>query len=278
LKVKEIIKGKDSLQWLALPNFPAKVGDIYYFDSGLQMGEFQSKELKRAFKQILFLANLGTTPEISEKNIVPVPVFDTIQQNVPPPVVHTVLVKEVIQVGGYTYLRVNEGDLEKWLAVVKISASPGQTFTYDDAAPMKDFTSKELKRTFSEIYFLGKLTFVPTEVNVKSKEKTPKSKKDKISNKITIAKLYENKKSYSGQTVIISGEVTKYSANIMGKNWIHIEDGTGFSRKSDLTVVIEKEVKVGEKVTVEGKITLDKDFGSGYFFEVMMEDAKILEK
>lgn len=278
LKVKEKIKGIDSLQWMALPTFQAKAGDVYYFEKGLQMGEFQSKELGRTFNQILFLPFLGTTPEISEKNIVPAPIFDTIPKNVAPQIIHTVIVKEVIQAGGYTYLRVKEGNEERWLAVVKILAAAGQTYTYDDAAPMKDFTSKELNRTFSEIYFLAKLTYVPTAVNNTVKEEKSKSKKTKEADKITIAKLYENKSSYAGKKVVISGEVSKFSSNIMGKNWIHVEDGTAFSRKSDITAIISEEVKVGDKVTVEGKITLDKDFGSGYFFEVLMEDAKIIKK
>jgi hypothetical protein len=61
----------------------------------------------------------------------------------------------------------------------------------------------------------------------------------------------------------------------MKKNWIHLQDGTDFSGKFDLAVTTDSEVKVGDNITVEGVITLDKDFGFGYFYEVLMEDAKI---
>lgn len=279
LKVKERIKEKDSLQWLALPLIEPKIGDIYYYDNGMQMGLFVSRELNRTFNQILFLANLGTTPEFSTTNIIPAPVFDTIPQNAAPLIMHTVVVKEVIQTSGYTYLRVKEGEKEHWLAVVKINAMVGQTYTYDDAVAMNNFTSKELKRTFTEVYFLGKLTLIPNPAKNKSNESKTKAKSDKLQKgeKITIAKLIENKTSYSGKAVLVTGKVTKFSSGIMGKNWIHIEDGTSYSGKFDLTVTINQEVKVGDTVTVEGEITINKDFGSGYFFEVIMEDGEILK-
>ncbi|HEY4799882.1 MAG TPA: hypothetical protein VII99_12455 [Bacteroidia bacterium] len=270
LKVKERLKEKDSLQWMALPTFPAKIGDVYYYDGGLQMGEFQSRELNRTFKQILFLGTLGTTPEVSEKNVVPAPVYDTIPQSAPPREVHTVVVKEVLQTSGYSYLRVMEGEKEEWLAIVKIPAVVGQTYSYDDASSVTDFQSKELNRTFKEIYFLAKIRLVanPGEVLDKPAKKKP-------AEKITIAKLWKNKKSYSGKTVIISGKVTKFSENILGKNWIHIDDGTDYSGKADITATIDQVVKVGDNVTVEGTITTGKDFGSGYYFDVIMENAKV---
>ncbi|MEI7897164.1 MAG: hypothetical protein WCJ26_09020 [bacterium] len=61
----------------------------------------------------------------------------------------------------------------------------------------------------------------------------------------------------------------------MKKNWIHIQDGTEFSGKFDLTVTTDAEAAVGQTITLEGKITLNKDFGYGYAYEVLMEDATI---
>lgn len=289
LHVKEHIKEMDSLQWLALPLFEPAVGNIYYFESGLQMGEFQSKELNRTFKQILFLSGLSTSAEVSLQNIVPAPPKDTIPQNTTPVVVHTVVVKEVLQTSGYTYLRVKEGDKEEWLAVVKIRAAVGQTFTYNDAATMTNFFSKELNRTFKEVLFLSKiiLSTDAEETTLKashnsipgSEVKENKNKKiDPVEGVISIATLLENKKLFTGKTVKIRGEVTKFSSTILNKNWIHIEDGTNFSGKSDLTITSIQKVKVGDHITVEGIIAVDKDFGSGYFFDVIMEDAKLQSK
>ena len=61
----------------------------------------------------------------------------------------------------------------------------------------------------------------------------------------------------------------------MKKNWIHIQDGTEFDGKFDLTITTDQEVKVGDKISVEGNVHLDKDFGFGYFYDVIVEDAKI---
>lgn len=92
---------------------------------------------------------------------------------------------------------------------------------------------------------------------------------------ITIAKLLENKQSYSGNTIIIKGKVTKFNPAIMGKNWIHIQDGSEYKEEFDLTVTSDVQVTVGDIVTFEGKIALDKDFGYGYTYKVLMEEGKL---
>jgi hypothetical protein len=296
LHVKEIINDKDSLQWLALPIFDPKIGEAYYYESGLQMGEFHSKELDRTFSDILFLGNLSTSPEVSEKNLVPpLPDLaeDTIQKKEAIIPSHFVIVKEVLQTSGYTYLRVKEGDKEDWLAAVKIPASVGQTYAYEDAAPMTNFTSRELKRTFKEVLLVAKLKLSNEQENKINQQSTSKdtdfsdrqkrypNKEKKAENsetqpgEISIAKLFENKDSYDGKVIRVKGEVTKYSSDILNKNWIHIKDGTAFSGKSELTVTTNQEAKVGDVITVEGKISLNKDLGSGYFFDVILEEAKL---
>lgn len=93
---------------------------------------------------------------------------------------------------------------------------------------------------------------------------------------ISIAKLFENKQLYSGKTIKIKGKVTKFNPEIMGKNWIHIQDGTEFQGSFDLTVTSNIQTTVGDIVTIEGKIALDKDFGYGYSYSVLMEEGKIL--
>ena len=91
---------------------------------------------------------------------------------------------------------------------------------------------------------------------------------------ITITKLLADKKSYSGQTIKVKGQVTKYNPGIMGKNWVHIQDGTEFRGIFDMTITTDISTTIGELVTFEGKIALDKDFGYGYVYEVLMEDGK----
>jgi len=95
---------------------------------------------------------------------------------------------------------------------------------------------------------------------------------------ITIAELFAHKSSYAGKTVRVKGQVTKFNAAIMKMNWVHLQDGTEFSGKYDLTVTTNLEVAVGEIVTLEGVVALDKDFGYGYAYEVLLENATFVKE
>jgi hypothetical protein len=94
---------------------------------------------------------------------------------------------------------------------------------------------------------------------------------------ITISDLISNKKNYSGKTVKIRGKVTKVNTAIMGKNWIHIQDGTESGGQFDLTITSKIVPNLGDVFTFEGTIALDKDFGYGYTYPVMMEEGKIVQ-
>jgi hypothetical protein len=94
---------------------------------------------------------------------------------------------------------------------------------------------------------------------------------------ITIAKLLGDKKAYEGKLIKVKGQVTKYNGGIMGKNWIHIQDGTEYKDGFDLTITTDITVAVGEIVTFEGKISLDKDFGYGYAYSILMEEGKSVQ-
>ena len=91
---------------------------------------------------------------------------------------------------------------------------------------------------------------------------------------VKISELLANKKTYSGKTVKVTGQVTKYNPQIMGKNWVHIQDGSEFQGGFDLTITTNQKVAVGSTVTFEGRIVLDKDFGYGYVYTVLMEEGR----
>jgi hypothetical protein len=211
---------------------------------------------------------------------------------------HKVTVKEVLQTSKYTYLLVVENSDETWLALPKMEASAGETYYYRNGFKMTDFESKELSRKFAIVYFLESISKTP---DIVAREAMPNphvfipQTMDSASNAsytakvvvekenvtvqpaeegITIAELLENKQKYVGKTIRIKGKVTKFNSKIMKRNWIHIQDGTEYSGKFDLTATTDIEATVGETLTLEGTITLDKDFGYGYSYEVLMEDAK----
>jgi hypothetical protein len=223
------------------------------------------------------------------------------------PNLHKVLVEDVLQTTNYTYLHVKENNAENWLAVPAMQAKSGETYYYQGGMTMNNFESKELKRSFETVIFLEKVSADPTLLDkpaapamatTAENSATPatanptpadtagytrpapviEKKEVKVQpakGGITIADLFAKKESFAGKTVKITGQVTKYTPGVMGKNWIHIQDGTESNKKFDLAVTSSEETKIGDKVTLEGKISLNKDLGYGYFFDVLMEDATI---
>ena len=203
------------------------------------------------------------------------------RQNYSASEIHTAVVQEVIQATSYTYLRVKENGADLWLAIQKTPMEPEETISYVNPLEMTDFTSKDLQRTFDKIFFVG--AFKKGDASspaTAAPAMKPAADKKEISIEpaqggITIGELFSNKDNYAGKTVIIKGQVTKFRPAIMAKNWVHLQDGTEGDGKHDLTITTQDAAAVGDVVTFEGKITLDKDFGAGYKYEVIMEDAKI---
>ncbi len=97
---------------------------------------------------------------------------------------------------------------------------------------------------------------------------------EKAEGGITIAELFANRKSYAGKSVKIRGEVVKFSPQIMNRNWVHVQDGTKDGIDYDLVVTTQDSIPVGETRIFEGVVSLDVDFGSGYIYDVIMQDAR----
>jgi len=196
--------------------------------------------------------------------------------------VHQVVAQEAIQVSGYTYVRVKEGDKEYWMAATTMDVKEGETLYYETAMEMKNFESKELKKTFNSILFVDNVSKIPpaTAEGIKASPQKPKIEKENVTvapaaGGITIAQLFANTSSYANKTVKIKGKVVKVNNGIMGKNWVHIQDGTNNGKDFDLTVTTNAAINNGDVVTFEGKISLNKDFGYGYSYKVLLEDAKV---
>ena len=93
----------------------------------------------------------------------------------------------------------------------------------------------------------------------------------------SVGECFDQAKDLNGTTVRVRGKVMKVSRQIMGKNWLHLQDGTGNPMKNqhDLVVTTLEEPKEGEVVTIEGVLAADRDFGAGYKYAVIVEDAKV---
>jgi hypothetical protein len=93
----------------------------------------------------------------------------------------------------------------------------------------------------------------------------------------TVAEIFAQRATLKGKTVAIRGKVVKFNSGIMGKNWIHLRDGSGTSagKDNDVTVTTNDTVAKDDTVLVKGTVTLDRDFGAGYTYTVVVEDGKV---
>lgn len=206
--------------------------------------------------------------------------------------IHKVIVQEVLHVNEYSYIRVLEDGQENWIAAPITPVEVGKTYYYGKAMEMKNFESKELNKTFETIYFVERISETSTEATTPltasphPQDPAPQATKPVIeknevavetpANGISIAELFKNKAKYNNKTVTLKGKVTKYNPAIMGVNWFHMQDGTDFNGEFDLTVTTSSEVTIGDVVTIQGIVTLNKDFGAGYFYDVILEKAVII--
>lgn len=192
-------------------------------------------------------------------------------------------VLEVKDVEIYSYLRLKTKDGEMWAAVSKAPVKVGAKVSIENSMVMKNFESKALKKTFPTIIFgsLGGAGPVAAGMPVaaaKVVDTTPiKVAKASGANARTVAEVVTKAAELNGKPVRVSGKVVKYNPGIMGKNWIHLRDGTGKDAdgSNDVLVTSAAETQVGAVVTVTGVVRTNKDFGAGYSYKVLIEDAKL---
>jgi hypothetical protein len=93
----------------------------------------------------------------------------------------------------------------------------------------------------------------------------------------TVAEIFADRAALKDKEIAVRGKVVKYTPEVMGKNWIHLRDGTGSAADgtNDVTVTTKGEAKVGDVVLVKGVVRIDRDLGSGYAYKVLVEDATL---
>lgn len=205
-------------------------------------------------------------------------------------------VLQTMNAGGYSYVYIEQADGKKvWVAVMETPVKVGTEMTFKPGAEMVKFESKALKRTFDSIIFSdGVLTGAATAAAANpGKDQGPSpgstgsvaAKKGKISvtkatgdNAYTVEGAIKNSAKLNKKKVVIHAQVVKVSSGIMGKNWIHIQDGSGSEAKKSHNLVCTSATDtadVGDVVTINGTLIKDRDFGAGYKYPVIIEDTKI---
>ena len=224
-------------------------------------------------------------------------------------------VVETMNTAGYTYVLVDTGSKKLWAAAMQFAVKVGDKVTVAAGMPMPNYHSKSLKRDFDLIYFSGGIAVkgsgsqavagvpalppghpplpggssgvgdaAPTlpagHPDLKGETARPNLDLTGIKRATggkTVEEIVAEKTKLAGKPVTVRGKVVKYNSMILGKNWLHIRDGSGSAGKSDndLTVTSTDSAKVGDIVLVTGNVSTNKDFGAGYKYSLMIEEANV---
>lgn len=198
-------------------------------------------------------------------------------------------VLEVQDVPNYTYLRLKTADGEVWAAVATAKIAVGSAITLENAELMGDFKSQSLKRTFEQIYFANLPVAPLSEAQAKAaidNAHAAAAKAKQVDGSIakasdpdarTVAEIVTSGPDFKDTSVSVRAKVVKYSAGIMGKNWLHLRDGSGAEAdaSNDLVVTTQEPAELGEVLLVKGIVRKDQDFGAGYAYKVMIEGATL---
>ena len=205
---------------------------------------------------------------------------EDVQKNEP----HIAKVVDKISAKGYNYLQVTENKNEYWIAVPSMEIEVGETVYFSKFMVMEDFESPTIDKTFNEILFVDDARKSPTPDEMK-KIHSGATATDKqqinvepLKDGLTIQQIYSQSEGLNKKSVKVKGQVVKFNKQIMKRNWIHIQDGTGTQKDFDLVLTSDQDVKVGDVIIAEGVLSTNKDFGAGYFFPVIIENVSIVKE
>lgn len=202
--------------------------------------------------------------------------------------VHQVIILEILQASNYSYLFVSEDEREYWLATLKDEFAIGEEYYYTKALHKTNFKSKEHNRVFNELYLVSKLMPASHAQNTavhQHGENCNHGAEGQDLNEIPfnaeaapvsvrISDLVANPQSYMNSYVIVSGQCSKVNNAIMDRNWVHIKDGSLDSY--DLIVTTQESIIKGQELRLKARIALNKDFGAGYSYSLILEEGELL--
>ncbi len=201
-------------------------------------------------------------------------------------------VVETMDASGYTYVALARNGEQVWAAGPETELETGQEISIDLSMKMTDFTSEVLDRTFDAVYFVTDLE-TPSAASSATRIQDPHSGASRAESKpiqaidtasiekpadgYRVAELWEERTDLAGTEVVVRGRVVKSNPNVMNRNWLHLQDGTGDPSKGshDLTVTSQTRAEVGDLVTIRGVVAVDRDFGSGYEYDLIVEKATV---
>ena len=197
-------------------------------------------------------------------------------------------VLETQNVEGYTYLRLKTAQGEAWAAVPTTAVKKGAQVTIGNPVVMPNFESKTLKKTFDKIVFgqlvepgapLASPHGAAPAVPAAAPAAGPVIKVAKATgaDAKTVAEVVTGKAALKDKTVLVRGQVVKVNSGILGKTWLHLQDGSGSaaSGTNDILVTTKDAATVGDVVQAKGTVRTDVTVGPGYAYAVLIEDAVV---
>ena len=201
----------------------------------------------------------------------------------PGAIAHTVTVEETMNSGGYTYARVKEDNKSFWITAPQAELEKGDTISFYEQMMMEKFTSTTLNRTFDRILFVSALSkgdsmpkVAAPVPNTKAPvmDDPPVRELGEAEGRFSVADVYAKAPELAGKTIEVKGEIVKISRNIMARDWVHIQDGSGEGPTAKIVFrTVQAGVAVGDEVVAKGILELDKSFGFNYFYPVIVEDT-----
>jgi len=252
----------------------------------------------------LAASQAGAVPAVQAKGAEPA---GTAPASAPAPQLLTGTVAETMDSGGYTYVLVRSPSGDAWAAVTQASVMKGAPIAIEPSMVMENFESKTLHRKFERIVFGALAGAAPSAAGGQAKA-APQAPQDLSDPAVlaavqaahrnapaagpvgdvrvdkakgpearTVAEVFAERAPLNGKPVAVRGKVVKFLPGIMGRNWLHLRDGSGSAAANDddLTVTTAATAAVGEVVVVQGTAHSDRDFGAGYRYPVIVEDATV---
>jgi hypothetical protein len=199
-------------------------------------------------------------------------------------------VLETRSVDNYTYLLLKTPQGQVWAAVPTTAVKKGAQVTVGSSMTMENFESKALKKKFDRILFgeivdpgapAGMATGIPPHGAAPASSapalKVAKVAKASGPDARTVAEIVAGKAALKDKTVVVRGQVVKANLGIMGKNWLHLQDGSGAAAdgSNDILVTTKDEAAVGDIVLARGRVRTDVNVGAGYAYAVLIEEATV---
>lgn len=174
---------------------------------------------------------------------------------------HHAVVKEVLQDGKYSFVRVSGDEVDRWLITASVEVVEGDHINYKEGLVKRGYKSTSLDRVFEEVTLVSSFSVAQTNAGANH-------------GVLTTSEFLSQASELEGQIVRVKGVVAKVNANIMNRHWVHLSES--LNGTTDVVVTTQTILPVGHEVVYEGEVVLDKDFGAGYVFKILIENGVAL--